>query len=187
MKPSLFELPFIKPVVNPVKNSVQRAAFATLVLLLSSCGQQFTVSLNDQAVFDPSGRLVSDQLGDADLQGCVNFAMQQQSVELPVQLSVLSCSNSQVRTLDNIGQLTQLRFLDVSNNNISNITPLEELSSISGLNLMNNAITDISVLLNLPTLVSVSLLGNDGISCSQLQLLETRLGENLIRPGSCRN
>ncbi|PCJ28623.1 MAG: hypothetical protein COA96_00090 [SAR86 cluster bacterium] len=158
-----------------------------IAFVLASCSQQFTVSINNQAVFDPNGRLIAGQLADANLQGCVNLAMQQQGLQNAALLTVLSCANSEITDLGNIGQLAQLRFLDLGNNNISNITPLEELTQLGGLNLMNNVITDISVLLGIPSLVSVSLLGNNQIPCAPLQVLEEKLGENLNRPESCQN
>lgn len=164
-----------------------RPCLVAILLLIASCSQQFSISVNDQAVFDPGGRLFSDQLVDADLQGCVNFAAQQQGLQNPTMLTVLSCANSEIRDLGNISQLAQLRFLDLGNNNISNITPLEDLTQLGGLNLMNNAITDIAVLLNIPTLASVSLLGNNEIPCDQLQLLQDKLGDKLSSPLDCKN
>ena len=100
---------------------------------------------------------------------------------------MLSCSNSQVTKLNNIGQLTGLRFLDLGDNSITNITPLENLTLLGGLNLANNFITDISTLINLRSLVSVSLEGNNKIPRSQLRALQNRLKENLTRPTSCEN
>ncbi len=161
--------------------------FGTLFILLTSCSQPYTVSINNQAVYDPSGRLIDGSIVDADLQGCINLALRQQSLDNPAQLTVLSCANSEIRSLENIGQLSQLRFLDLSNNNISNITPLEDLPTLGGLSLINNQITDIAPLFNLPGLTSVSLLGNDGIPCQQIQALRSRLGANLNAPDNCRN
>lgn len=157
------------------------------VCMLGACSQQFTVSVNNQAVFDPNSRLPSNEAVSADLQGCINLAMRQQQVEQASELTVLSCPDSEITQLDNIGQLTGLRFLDLGNNSISNITPLENLTALGGLNLTNNTITDINSLINLRSLVSVNLEGNGGIPCSQLALLKQRLGENLTGPGNCRN
>lgn len=159
----------------------------TVLFLLASCAQNFTVSINDQAVFDPEGRLISSEVTDPDLQGCINLALSQQGVNNVAELSVLSCAASEIDDLERIGQLVQLRFLDLGNNRISNITPLEELPQLGGLNLMNNEIIDIGPLLNIPSLASVSLLGNDGIPCRQLAILADRLGDNLTPPTSCRN
>jgi Leucine-rich repeat (LRR) protein len=157
------------------------------VFLLAACSQQLAVSVNNQAVFDPQGRLPSSETVNADLQGCINLALRQQSVEQPAELSALSCSNSQITALGNIGQLTGLRFIDLGNNKITNITPLEKLTNLGGLNLANNSIIDISTLINLRSLVSVSLEGNNDIPCSQLRTLENRLKENLKQPERCAN
>lgn len=154
---------------------------------LSSCSQNFTVSVNDQAVFDPTGRSFSGQLPDPDLQGCVNIALQQQEVETAGLLQVLSCADSEVETLDDIAVLSQLRFLDLRNNSIRNVTPLEELGFLAGLNLMNNSVNDIGSLLSMATLVSVNLSGNNDIPCQQLQILADRLGNKLIQPDNCRS
>lgn len=155
------------------------------LLSLAACSQNFTVSVNDQAVFDPTGRLFTGQLADPDLQGCVNIALRLQGAESAEKLKVLACSHSEVETLDNITQLSQLRFLELGNNSIRDISPLAGLSFLSGLNLMNNSITDISPLLNISTLVSVNLVGNNSIPCSQLQSLEQKLGNNLEAPEAC--
>ncbi len=152
-----------------------------------SCSQEFTVSVNNQAVFDPGGRLFTGALSDPDLQGCVNIAMQQQGLQDASLLQVLSCASSEIDTLENIAQLSQLRFLDLGNNNIRNITPLAELGVLGGLNLMNNSVNDVAVLINMATLVSVNLLGNNDIPCKQLQTLAQRLGSNLTSPERCRN
>ena len=113
--------------------------------------------------------------------------MTQQGLQIPAELTVLSCAGSDIGNLQNIGQLRRLRFLDLGNNAISNITPLEDLPSLSGLNLSNNAITDIGPLFNMPALTTVNLTGNSGIPCAQLDRLQQRLGNNLTRPATCRN
>jgi len=159
-----------------------------IVLFLSqACSQSFTVSVNNQAVYDPLGRLPGNQTLDANLQGCINLALQQQNLEDPTQLSVLSCSNGEIRTLENIGQLRALRFLDLANNNLRNLTPLENLRALSGLNLSNNSIVDIGPLLNIASLSSVNLVGNNEIPCSQLDNLRQSLRANLLAPESCRD
>ena len=158
----------------------------TALLLGVSCAQQYTFSVNDQAIYDPTGRLITSEVTDPDLQGCINLAMRQQNIANAAELSVLSCANAEISDLGNIGQLTQLRFLDLGNNNIINITPLEDLAQLSGLNLMNNSITEIGPLLNIASLASISLLGNDGIPCNQLNELAAKLGDNLTPPENCR-
>ena len=172
--------------LNP-PTSLARRYLIAILLSFTSCAQQFTVSINDQAVYDPLGRLISGQVTDSDLQGCINLALQQQNLQDAAELNVLACANSQIVNLENISLLKQLRFLDLANNNISNITPLEGLTQLGGVNLTNNVITDVTPLLNIASLASVGLLGNDQIPCTQLDLLVTKLGANLTPPVSCKN
>ena len=164
-----------------------RLALLIWLSLFASCNQPFTVTVNDQAVYDPTGRLISSEVSDADLQGCINLAMQQQNVSSAEALAVLSCANSEIQNLERIGQLVQLRFLDLANNSISNLMPLEELPLLGGLNLSNNRISNVGPLFNIPNLASVSLAGNNDIACDQLQLLRDKFGDNLTPPESCRN
>ena len=165
--------------------------FRHLLILVAAfyaaCSQLFTISVNNQPVYDPTGRLSTNEVINAELQGCINLAMRQQNVNDATELTVLSCGNSEISDLERISQLGQLRFLDLANNNISNITPLEELPQLGGLNLNNNLITDIRPLLNISSLTSVNLLGNDEIPCNQVQLLRERFNGNLILPEDCKN
>lgn len=180
----------MKNCLNQVVDTTSRAsklAVAALLISISACSQNYTVSVNNQAVFDPTGRLFNGDLADPDLQGCVNIAMQQQNLQNAELLRVLSCGSSEVETVEAIEQLAQLRFLDLSNNFIREVSPLQGLRLLGGLNLMNNEITDIGPLLNMTNLASVNLVGNNNIPCQQLLTLEQRLGSNLSRPDSCRN
>ena len=179
------------PISRTKRHLSRRLSYGLVLLLapvvLASCSQQIAVSVNNRAVFDPNNRLPSGEALNPDLQGCINLAMRQQLVTDPSQLSVLSCANSEVDSLDNIGQLISLRFLDLGGNSISNITPLETLQLLGGLNLAGNEINDIAVLFNLKSLVSVSLEGNNNIPCSQIAALRSKLGNNFTEPQGCRN
>ncbi|MBL4582208.1 MAG: leucine-rich repeat domain-containing protein [Gammaproteobacteria bacterium] len=170
-----------------IRSKTRKLVAAALLISISACSQNYTVSVNNQAVFDPTGRLFNGELVDPDLQGCVNIAMQQQNTQNAEMLRVLSCGSSEVETVDAIEQLSQLRFLDLGNNFIRDLSPLHSLRLLGGLNLMNNEITDISPLLNMTNLASVNLVGNNNIPCQQLLTLENRLGSKLSRPESCRN
>ena len=156
-------------------------------LLFASCTNPIVVSINQQTVYDPGGRIRDEEVLDADLQGCINLAFQQQNINSSAELSTLSCANAEISDLEKISFLANLRFLDLGDNQISNITPLEELRLLGGLNLRNNLITDIRPLFNMPNLSSVNLEGNDGIACSDLTLLKSRFGENINLPSICGN
>ena len=163
--------------------------FENLILLASilliGCASPIVVSINEQPIYDPSGRIRQGEVLDADLQGCINLALQQQNMNLSSELSALSCADAQITDLEKISQLAKLRFLDLGGNNIINITPLEELPILSGLNLKDNQIRDISPLLNMPNLNSVNLQGNNRISCSELSRLKGRSGLSVVVPDTC--
>ncbi len=163
--------------------------FENLILLASilliGCASPIVVSINEQPIYDPSGRIRQGEVLDADLQGCINLALQQHNIDLPSELSALSCADAQITDLEKISQLAKLRFLDLGGNNITNITPLEELPILSGLNLKDNQIRDITPLLNMPNLNSVNLQGNNRISCSELSRLEGRSGLSVVAPDTC--
>ena len=163
--------------------------FENLILLASilliGCASPIVVSINEQPIYDPNGRIRQGEVLDADLQGCINLALQQRNINVPSELSALSCADAQITDLERISQLAKLRFLDLGGNNITNITPLEELPILSGLNLKDNQIRDITPLMNMPNLTSVNLQGNDRISCSALSRLESRPGLSIVVPNTC--
>ena len=170
---------------------MKRRNLITLMLLLaaaiSGCNRQYMVTVNNQSVYDPRVPAGLLQLSDPDLQGCVNLALVQQNISNPSELGVLSCSNANVTDLRGIEQFRNLRFLDLAANNISDLQPLASLSQLSGLSIPFNPLTDISPLLEMDNLTAVILTGNDQLSCSQLDRLEQRLGQNLTRPEACQN
>ncbi len=174
------------------RSKIQSNSLAIVVLLLGvfalqSCTRQFSVAVNEQTLYDPRTQLPVAQLSDPGLQGCVNIALQQQQVPTINQLSTLSCASSEVIRLGGLQQLSALRFLNLSDNNIVDLNPLSTLNQLSGLSLANNPITDAAALLSLPNLNVLNLLGSEDIPCSQLNLLEQKLGTGLQRPANCRN
>ena len=173
-------------------SNTNRAAFPTGLALatasltfLAACTQPIAISINNRAVYDPQGRFLENETLDADLQGCINLSLRQQNLSNPSEITALSCANSEIQTLDNIGLLSRLRFLDVSGNQITNITPLEALQELSGINLANNQIVEIGPLFNLPSLTSVLLQGNSAIPCTQLRSLKQKLKRTFGLPSRC--
>ena len=176
--------------MSPSKTKVLRTpvglkVITVLLSVLTACSQPLAISINDRAIYDPNGRFLESETLDADLQGCINLALRQQNLTNLGEIKVLSCANSKIQSLDNIGVLFRLRFLDVSGNQIKNITPLENLRELSGTNLANNQITEISPLFKIPSLTSVLLEGNSAISCTQLIALKKKLERAFNIPPRC--
>lgn len=159
----------------------------TLTLSIAGCNRQFVVTVNNQSVYDPRTPAGLMQLSDPSLQGCVNLALVQQSIDNAADLEVLSCANAEVSDLRGIEQFGSLRFLDLAGNNISDLQPLAALPQLSGLSIPFNPLTDISPLFNISSLTAAILTGNSRLPCSQLDRLERRLGENLTRPDNCQS
>ncbi len=166
-------------------NAAKCIGIALLVAAaLAGCGG-YSVSLNDRTLHDPAGRLQTGQVADANLQGCINFALLQQRLDDATELAALSCPDSEVRSLEAIGVLPGLRVLNLGDNALSNLTPLEELPLLIALDLSGNAVSDARPLLNLANLASLDLRENDDIPCSQIDSLRVRLGEGLLAPSRC--
>lgn len=156
-----------------------------LLCLLGACSQRYAVSINNQTIIDQRPNAGSFRFDDPGLQGCVNFALQQPDATLET-IAVLSCSGWDIENIEGIGALRALQFLDLSNNRINSLAPLAPLRRLSSISLTDNRVRDIDPLNALNSLTSAALTGNNNISCAQLEVLQSRLGDNLRRPTSCR-
>ena len=142
------------------KLSKLKVAVVSALTLVNGCST-YTLSVNNQPLYDPDDKLYTGEIKNADLQGCINIAMKQQNVDTSTELTILSCANSEISALSEFTKFNQLRFLDVGNNKITDLRPLKQLRYLNGLNISNNNIQDISPLLDLPSLVTLNLLGNN--------------------------
>jgi Leucine-rich repeat (LRR) protein len=157
----------------------------TLILSLGACARKFSVSVNEQVLYDPRdfGRIVS--VADAGLQSCINLVMQQREFTSADQIQVIACPSLEIERLDGIRELGNLRFLDVAGNRLVHLDELRHLSRLSSVNAPDNALQDISGILSIASLTSAVLTGNNSIPCTQLDSLAQRLGPNLLRPENC--
>lgn len=171
--------------------SPHRLKPAVLVLLLAAavisggCSRKFSVSLNEQMLYDPRPGNAVVTVGDAGLQSCINVLMRERGLTDPAQVQVLACPALEIESLAGIGQLTNLRFLDVAGNVLVTLDGLSSLSNLSSVNAPDNRLQDISAIVNLATLSSAVLTGNQQIPCIQLEALSENLGNNLLRPERC--
>jgi Leucine-rich repeat (LRR) protein len=152
--------------------------------LISGCNT-YTLSLNNQPLYDPGNRLYTGEIKNADLQGCINFAIKQQNVKTSSELTILSCANSEISAVSDLTRLNQLRFLNLGNNKITDLKPLKQLRYLNGLNISNNSIKDIKPLLGLPSLITLNLIGNNEISCISIQKMTSKISRGLLKPERC--
>lgn len=153
-------------------------------VLLASCSRKFSVSVNQQVLYDPRpGHAVT--VADAGLQSCINVALRDGELAGASDVQILACPALEIETLGGIEQLDNLRYLDLAGNQLEHLDELRRLRRLSSVNAPANALNDISGLLQVSSLTSAVLTGNHNIPCQQLNTLARRLGQNLIRPAQC--
>jgi len=155
------------------------------LILVTACGRQYSVSVNERVLYDPRRDVTQVYFPDPGLQSCVNIRLRQQDSTSLDDLTILSCANLEIRSLDGISSLPNLEFLDVGGNLLVHLDDLLRLGRLVSVRASNNPLTDISALNEMRTVTSVVLTGSDTIPCRQLDALGARLGDNLIRPTEC--
>jgi len=159
-------------------------ALAVSCVLLASCARKFSVSVNQQVLYDPRPTHVV-AVTDAGLQSCINVTLRERELANGRDVQIIACPALQIETLAGIEQLDNLRYLDLSGNRLEHLDELRNMERLSSVNAPDNALNDISGLLSVPSLTSAVLTGNNNIPCDQLDALGQRLGQNLIRPERC--
>lgn len=154
---------------------------------LGSCARKFSVSVNEQVLYDPRGMRSVVTVADAGLQSCINLVIRQRELTSADQIQVIACPTLEIESLEGIRALSNLRFLDLAGNQLVHLDELRHLSRLSSVNAPHNALQDISGILNIASLTSAVLTGNNAIPCAQLDILAARLEQGLIRPDQCAN
>lgn len=170
------------------KISAGRALLLMLLasLVISGCARKFSVSVNQQTVYDPRPSTSIVRVEDPGLQSCINLLVRQQQISDPAQIRVIACPSLEITTLAGIEALSGLRFIDLANNQLSNLDPLRRMNNLSSVNAPDNQLQDITGIMELATLTSAVFTGNPMIPCDQLDLLQARLAQGLIRSVDCR-
>ncbi len=156
-----------------------------MMLLLTTCARKYSVSVNQNTVYDPRGRITDVRFPDPGLQACVNMRIQQQQLESVEKITVLTCPSLEIRSLDGLQAVTNLEFLDVTDNRLTYLTDLRTLNNLRSVTASGNPLIDISALFGLPALNAAVFNNTSNIPCAHLDRLEQKLGENLIRPLQC--
>ena len=162
------------------------AVLLLMPLMLAACNRLYSVSVNEQVLYDPRPGNLAIRFDDAGLQSCVNVRMQQDPSVAPRDITILSCSGLEIESLDGIDALASLRYLDVGDNELEHLDALARLPRLVSVRASDNPLQDISGLLRSDALTTAVLTGSTGIPCEQLDTLEQRLGNDLLRPASCR-
>jgi Leucine-rich repeat (LRR) protein len=160
--------------------------YSGIGIILSACSfHPYSISMNNNVLFRPKNTSALETFSDSALQACANNYLNENPGENLASLTLLSCTDAGITSLVGLNQLPSLSIIDLSNNDIDDLSPMINLTNLRVLRIANNHIKDISILNELSLLNFIDLSGNDNISCRQLDRLQERIGNSLLRPLSC--
>ncbi len=161
------------------------ALAGAMALALGACNHRYSVSVNERVLYDPRADVTQVYFPDPGLQSCVNVRLRQQETSSLDDLTLLSCANLEIRSLEGITSLRNLEFIDLGGNMLTHLDELRRLNRLISVRAPDNPLTDISTLNAMRNVTSVVLTGSETIPCRQLDTLAARLGEDLVRPENC--
>ena len=166
---------------------LRKTLFCAFLLLLASCKGGYIYTFNDNVVYRPgaAGEPNANVFRDANLQGCLNQALEAEKITDLAKLKLLACAGSNVEVLAGIQKLSGLEQLELSDNKIKDLRPLGSLKNLRVLGLRNNPFSTVSPLNDMQLLRFVSLQGDEQLSCSEIAGLKARLGNTLSEPLHC--
>ena len=137
---------------------------------LSACSD-YSLSVNERTVYQPSQIFSDYRLDDPALRACVQQALVDQGATRASDLKDLNCNDAGIRTLAGLDVFDGLERLSLNNNLISEITPLYNIPSLRLLQLTNNRLQTVSSQFCTIGLKTISLFGNAGLDCRRLPAL----------------
>jgi Leucine-rich repeat (LRR) protein len=159
--------------------------FLIMLLVLTTCARKYSVSVNQNTVYDPRGRMTEVRFPDPGLQACVNMRLQQQQLDSVEEITILTCPGLEIRSLEGIQAVSNLEFLDVTDNRLAYLTGLRTLNNLRSVTASGNPLIDISALFALPALNAATFNNANSIPCAHLDRLAQKPGLNLVRPLQC--
>jgi hypothetical protein len=170
---------------NRTMNRSRTPTLLLMLMLLGACNRLYSVSVNEQVLYDPRPGNTVIRFSDPGLQSCVNLRLRQEPSLAPEDITILSCAGLEIESLEGIGALRGLQYVDVGDNELEHLDALGRLPRLVSVRANDNPLGDISALLRIDSLTTVVLTGSQRIPCRQLDSLEERLGNNLLRPDQC--
>lgn len=168
--------------MHPIKTLL----WLVMIAILSACNlNPYSISVNNNVLFRPGADAPDETFSDPALQACVNNYLIENPEESIETLSILSCTDAGISSINGLDSLSNLSMLDLSNNTISDLRPVGQLDNLRVLRVSNNRIRSIGELNELARLNFIDLSGNNDITCRALDRLQERLGNSLLRPLSC--
>ena len=148
------------------------ALLAALSILsgLSSCGQ-YSLTLNDQSIYQPTPLFNDYQISDLHLRNCVDQTISDNGITAAAQLQRLVCTSAGIKDLAGLEKFSLLVELNLNDNALHKLTGLERLSKLTSLSLKNNQLTRANELLLLSNLNYLDITENPQLDCNDVQQL----------------
>ncbi|WP_347331226.1 leucine-rich repeat domain-containing protein [Marinimicrobium locisalis] len=154
-------------------------------MLLNACAG-YSVSVNDNPVYNPPTLFTDFRLVDGALHDCVQQTIEDQTITQASQLTQLNCSSAGIETLEGLSAFPALRALSLKDNAITELRPLKPLSRLEILLLEDNDIRSAEPLLALLRLKELDLSGNTNLACGDAQQLKDHSEGEITLPEHCR-
>lgn len=164
--------------------SFQTLGLTLCLFLLSGC-QNYQVSLNEIAIYQPPAVLTEISATDSGLRACLQQWTTDLAITDPNQLQIVNCSHAGISTLVGLNQFRAIEQLNLADNTIDSLVGVTGLAKLSQLNLANNRITDVQVLFQLPNLTWLNLEGNSTVSCQDIAQLAELTTLTVLAPKHC--
>ncbi len=148
--------------------ALARPLFVGVLLALSACSR-YSVSLNDNIVYEPPLLFSDFNVEDSELRTCLQQTIAEENIHSAEQLRRLICPAGSISTLNGIEVFSQLEYLGLAENDIQVLAPISGLTQLKQADLRNNNVEDFSVLLSHKSVLFLNAKGNTRANCDSLQ------------------
>jgi hypothetical protein len=128
---------------------------------------------------------------DSRLRQCIINRLGSTSVQVhggsPSGITSISCTSSNIRSLDGIENLTGLTALDLTYNNIHDLSPLHKLRNLEKLSISVNPVKQLNQLYDIPSLRTVTVPDAPYISCEQWRLFNSSIERKRLNVSNQNN
>lgn len=155
--------------ISPLKQII-----AAIILLTVTACSRYSVSINENLVYQPPGLFNNYELADSALRECVRSSIAEQGLTKAEQLTRLICPEGNIQHLTGIEVFHKLEYLGMAGNVLKNIDLIASLHELKQVDISNNQIQDFTPLHALPHLIFVNALGNGKADCSSLSRLSEK-------------
>lgn len=168
------------------KKSIKTIFLAICFTLLAAC-RNYSLSINQNQLYNPGAIFTDFRLADSALQHCVDGIIADNLLKRAEQVTHIACGPGSISSIEGLEAFHQLQYLSLANNTLRDIDTLTELKQLKRLDLSNNSLTSIKALMQLKNLEYVNLKGIAAVNCVHIsQLKQTNQQLSVELPGHCK-